>query len=296
MRSLVFVLLASTALAQTPGANLVTFAVRENPQATTDQMIIGASSCGTSRLVYWVWNQLGTQPCNNMRLWATEGSCGNEPAAADVEFDAVNPIIITSVRTGTLTIAIDELPGFKAGSATPCGGAATLTKEHKICAAVPASFQCFGLQMPQTVLATPLRIIYDAQPPNAPILSTVLAQDKALKVSFTVSSDTASVVPLVRVAGSADFVRRSAISLGAGRELVVDGLLNGVEYEVRMTALDAAGNESAESESITGTPRRTVGFWGAYREAGGTDTGGCSLAPGLAPLAALAWIFRRRPR
>lgn len=296
MRSLVLALVASSALAQTAGTTTVTFGVRETPQSTTDQLIIGASSCGTSRLVYWVWNQLGTQPCNNMRIWATEGSCGNEPQAADKEYDAVNPLLITTAKLGTVTVVIDELPGFKAGSSTPCGGAETLTKEHKICASVPASLQCFGLQNPQTVTASPLRIIYDAQPPSAPIISSVSLQDKALKLEFSVSSDTTAVVPFVRLQGEADFIRREAISLGTGRTAVVDGLLNGSTYDVKLRAFDLAGNESADSEIVSGTPRRTVGFWGAYREAGGTDAGGCSSAPALVPLLALGWFFRRRHR
>jgi hypothetical protein len=296
MRSLVLVLVATSAFAQTTGTTLVTFGIRETPQSTTDQLIIGASSCGTSRLVYWVWNQLGTQPCNNMRIWATEGSCGNEPAAADKEYDSVNPLLITSTRGGTITVNINELPGFKEGSATPCGGAETLTKEHKICAAVPASLQCFGLQTPQTLTASPLRIIYDAQPPSAPIVSNVVMQDKALKLEFSVSSDTTQIVPFVRMQGEADFVRRETVSLGSGRTVVVDGLLNATTYDVKLRAVDLAGNESADSDIVSGTPRRTVGFWGAYRDAGGTEAGGCSTAPALFPLFVLGWFFRRRNR
>ncbi|MBE2250378.1 MAG: hypothetical protein IAE78_12610 [Myxococcus sp.] len=296
MRSLALLLVASSAFAQTTATTTVTFGIRETPTATSDQLVIGASSCGTSRIVYWLWNQLGTQPCNNMRIWATSGSCGNEPAAADFEYAAVNPLIITSTRAGSFTVNIDELPGFKEGTTTPCGGASTLTLEHKICAAVPASLQCFGLQTPQTVTASALRVIYDAQPPNAPIISEVLAQDKALKVAFSVSSDTAQVVPFVRPQGATDFSQRSTVSLGAGRELVIDGLLNGTTYDVKLRAIDGAGNESADSELDSGTPRRTVGFWGTYRAAGGTDTGGCSTGAGLAPLLALSWFFRRRSR
>lgn len=298
MRSLVLVLVASSASAQIPGVgmNLVTFGIRETPQSTTDQLIIGASSCGESRILYWVWNQLGTQPCNNMRLWATEGSCGNQPADADKEYDAVTPLLVSSLRTGTFSININELPGFKEGSSTPCGGAQTLTKEHKICAAVPASLQCFGLQTPQTITASPLRIIYDAQPPSAPIISNVLLQDKALRLEFSVSSDTTQIVPFVRKQGDADFVRRSTVSLGTGRSVVVEGLLNGTTYDVMLRAVDSAANESADSEIVSGTPRRTVGFWGAYRDAGGTEAGGCSAAPALLPLLALGWFFRRRHR
>ena len=66
-----------------PTQNLVQFGVRETPTAQTDVITIGASACGTSRIVYWVWNQFGVQPCNNMRVWATsQESCGTEPKSA----------------------------------------------------------------------------------------------------------------------------------------------------------------------------------------------------------------------
>lgn len=297
MRSLVLVLVASTAVAQTPNTTLVSFGIRETPTATSDQLVIGASSCGTSRVVYWVWNQLLSQPCNEMRLWATSGSCGDKPGDKDLEFPTVNQLLITTTRQGTLTVVIDDLPGFAPGSTTPCGGATTLTVEHRICAAVPASPQCFGgFQAPQTLTASPLRITYDAQPPNAPIVTEVLPQDKALKVAFSVSSDTTQIIAFVRPQGSTDYTRRPNISLGAGREIVIDGLLNATTYDVVLRAVDGADNESADSEPGSGTPRRTVGFWGTYRDAGGTDTGGCSTGLGLAPLFALGWFFRRRTR
>ncbi|MDP1915148.1 MAG: hypothetical protein Q8L14_02800 [Myxococcales bacterium] len=297
MRSLVLVLVASTAVAQTTDTTLVSFGIRETPTATSDQLVIGSSSCGTSRVVYWVWNQLGTQACNNMRIWATENACGNEPATGDKEYASVSVLLFRTVgSSGSFTVNIDELPGFeKAGTTTPCGGASTLTKEHKICASVPTALQC-GLQNNTFTAASALRVIYDAQPPNAPIISEVLAQDKALKVAFSVSSDTTEVIPFIRPQGSTEYAQRPTISLGTGREVIVDGLLNATTYDVVLRAIDGAGNQSADSEPASGTPRRTIGFWGTYREAGGTDTGGCSSGLGLAPLFALGWFFRRRTR
>lgn len=299
MRALLLVLVASSAFAQTTGTTtVVPFGIRETPTAQTDQMIIGASSCGTSRIVYWVWNQLGTQACNNMKIWATENSCGNEPASGDKEYDSVSVLLFRTVgSSGSFTININELPGFaKSDTTTPCGGATTLTKEHKICASVPTALQC-GLQNNTFTTATALRIIYDAQPPSAPIVSAVSLRDKALGLTFSVSSDTAQIIPFVRKQGDTDFTRRENISLGSSRDVIIDQLLNGTTYDVKLRAIDAAGNESADSEIASGTPRRTIGFWGAYRDAGGTDTGGCSTsALGLSPLLALGWFFRRRSR
>jgi hypothetical protein len=288
---------SSLALGQIPNTtqNLVAFGVRETPTATTDLITIGPSSCGTSRIVFWLWNQIGTQPCNNMRLWATSGdSCGTEPKSGDKEFDSVNALLISSLRQGQLTINIDELPAFTTG-ATPCGGALTKNIEHRICASVPASLQCFGLQNPQTQSASPLRIVYDVEAPPAPIISEVRSLDRALKLNVSASSDTAEILPFVREQGAMEFQARPRVTLGGSKEVTVDGLLNGTTYDVKLQAVDGAGNISVDSELAAGTPRRVIGFWGAYRDAGGREMGGChSTGALLAPLLALFALSRRR--
>jgi hypothetical protein len=78
------------------------------------------------------------------------------------------------------------------------------------------------------------------------------------------------------------------------QEVIIDGLVNGRTYVVKLRAVDGAGNESFDSEEREGAPRRTVGFWGSYREAGGNETGGCRSLPHLMPLAALIGFLRRR--
>jgi hypothetical protein len=279
-----------------PTQNLVAFGVRETPTATTDIITVGPADCGSSRIVYWLWNQIGTQPCNNMRLWATSGdTCGTEPKSGDKEFDSVNALLISSLRQGTITLNINELPAFTAGSATPCGGATSKNIEHRVCAAVPASLQCFGLQNPQVQSASPLRIIYDVEAPNAPILGEVRSIDKGLRIGVSASSDTVQVIPFVREQGAMEFSQRSRATLGGSKELQLEGLINDTTYDVKLQAVDGAGNVSADSGLVSGTPRRVVGFWAAYRDAGGTDMGGCHSTPGLlAPLLALLALSRRR--
>jgi hypothetical protein len=128
-------LLVTPALAQDPTATTTTFGIRETPQSTTDQLVIGDSSCGNDLLVYWVWTQQFPQACGDLRIWSTDAtSCANEPGKDDKEYASVSFLLLTSLRQGTFTIAIDELPGFKAGTTTPCGQA-NITKEHKICSA-----------------------------------------------------------------------------------------------------------------------------------------------------------------
>ncbi|MCA2980366.1 MAG: fibronectin type III domain-containing protein [Myxococcaceae bacterium] len=279
-----------------PTQNLVQFGVRETPTAQTDVITIGASACGTSRIVYWVWNQFGVQPCNNMRVWATsQESCGTEPKSGDKEYDSVNALLVSSLRQGAITINIDELPVFAAG-ATRCGSAITKNVDHRVCAAVPASIQCFGLQNPQTQTASALRIVYDVEAPPAPVISAVGELDKGLRVSVSASSDTVEIVPLIREQGATEYSERSRVALTGSKEVVVDGLLNGTTYDVRLRAVDAAGNVSPDSEAAAGTPRRVIGFFGQYRDAGGREPGGgCQAAPALlVPLLALLAFSRRR--
>ncbi len=287
-------LLVTPALAQTTTA----FGIRETPQSTTDQLVIGASSCDSSLLLYWIWTQQFPQACGNLRIWSTDAtSCGNEPGKDDKEYDPVPLPQLTTLRQGTFTIVVDGLPGFKTGSPTPCGQA-NITKEHKICAVVQTSPNCFGGiggAATTPTQASPLRIIYDSQAPNAPVITAVRSQDSGLKVTYSAASDVTEVVPFVRAQGETDFARRANAGVNRNKDVTLGNLANGTTYEVFLRAVDGAGNESVDGERSTGLPVKTIGLWGLYRERGGTDTGGCQLASGLLPLAALVFLSRRRP-
>jgi uncharacterized protein (TIGR03382 family) len=77
----------------------------------------------------------------------------------------------------------------------------------------------------------------------------------------------------------------------------IEGLINGATYEVRAKAADLAGNESGYSATQSAVPLPLVGFWDAYRNGGGEDTGGCSAAGGLSLWAAVLLVLvlvRRR--
>jgi len=79
--------------------------------------------------------------------------------------------------------------------------------------------------------------------------------------------------------------------------VTIDGLTNEASYEVVAYAVDAADNASVASEPLLGTPRKTVGFFGQYRAAGGEERGGCASVPASAlPLLAVALAFSRRRR
>ena len=79
----------------------------------------------------------------------------------------------------------------------------------------------------------------------------------------------------------------------------MDGLENGVEYAVRAYAIDAAENQSDPSEPTNGRPVASRGFFEAYKDALGAETGGCGAAGGgIAGSAVLAvlgfWLSRRK--
>jgi hypothetical protein len=127
------------------------------------------------------------------------------------------------------------------------------------------------------------------------VITAVRSQDSGLKVAYSVASDVTQVVPFVRAQGETDFARRGAVGVNGDKDVTLSNLANGTTYEVFLRAVDGAGNESVDGELAAGLPVKTIGFWGLYRERGGTDTGGCQLASGLLPLAALVFLSRRRP-
>lgn len=289
------VLVASAALGQTTIAT-VTFGVRETPSSTAETLTIGPSSCTETRSLFWIWNQLTPQPCGNLRLWATTSECGTEPKSGDVEYPSVPLTTVSLARSGSFDVDIDSLPGFAAGTTTPCGSTMG-NVVHRICAAISTAFQCggFGQTATTTVASPSFQIVYDVQAPSAPVLTEVVSRDKALRLYFTATSDTTSVVPLVRAKGQPDFIEQAEVTLGSSRELTIDGLQNNTTYELALRAKDAAGNVSVASELAEGTPVRTVGFWGLYQQSGGTDPGGCASVPGAAMLMGLlAWAQSRR--
>jgi MYXO-CTERM domain-containing protein len=78
----------------------------------------------------------------------------------------------------------------------------------------------------------------------------------------------------------------------------VQGLTNGVAYDLAVQALSGGGNPGAMSTTVNGTPALVYDFWRTYKFDGGQETGGCATGEvglmallGLVPLA-----FRRKRR
>lgn len=279
-------------------------AIAINPilSPSSDSYTFGAAACNDTVTVRWtntltiILTQCSQSP---LKLWATAGECQETPGTADTRYEDVPSLTLNGVRQGSFSVKISELPDFKAttsadgGTLLPCSSSTPFTKTHRICGNVEYALST-GISCGTTtkLAATPLRLVFDTLPPGKPTITDYAAQDEAVRAGFTVDSDTTTVIMEVQGPTDVDF-REIASTASTNGTIRGTGLQNNVPYVVRLRAKDGAGNPSEPSDSITATPIRTLGFWGYYKEAGGTDAGGCSVGTGLVPLLLAAFAFRR---
>ncbi len=264
--------------------------------AGTATTAVNASNCDSSVTVTWAISAAGTSCNSGLRIWVDTGSCGTDPD------DGVEPLIQVSnwntQLTGTTQLTVSELPGISGSDeGVGCG---QIEKDYKVCGALQYNNGLSGCQALQAANAPTLR--YDGLPPQAPGAPTLSSLDNSVGVSFVAPGDTAFMVVQFRRAGSTnDFTRLERVSVSRGGQRI-EGLANGVEYEVQVLAIDSAGNESAPSPSSIGQPKVTIGFFSEYRRAGGAESGGCGAMQGGAAAGGgvLAlyglWAFSRRRR
>jgi hypothetical protein len=271
--------------------------------AGSNKATVGSGDCDATVPVTWrAGVPVGTFSCKDLDIWVTDQDCGdNYPASADVahykQYGPFSTSLYTPAGSGSVLVAVKDLPGLNA-STTDGGitcGTQGVTRSYKVCAAftLGGSFGCSS--SPTVVRASAVTINYDAQPPAAPSIDAVSAQDSALSLALTVSSDVSQVHLYVRGPGEAEFSIADSIA-AAITTPKIGGLTNGTTYELQAVAEDAAGNLSPASNIASGTPVKTRGFFGAYRLSGGHEQGGCGAAPGLLLLPLAAFALRRTRR
>jgi hypothetical protein len=256
--------------------------------------------CGASIPLTWTVTVVSGTLCDDLEIWATRGSCGDAPAAGDLE---IAGITLTTQNTGTVNVEVSELPAFTATDGGVACGAANQEVEHKICAALEwNSFLC-GSGNAVARAVTPGIVSFDSKPPAAPTITKVQPLDARLTVSVSTAADTSGyrVEHRATSADAGTFTASPIVDVSRG-SVELTGLENGTEYEIRAIAVDAVGNTSPPSKSARGTPVLTSGFAGEYSKAGGLEQGGgCSVGMGGLGTVSLfaAWALmrsrRRRP-
>lgn len=292
---------ALSAFAQTTLTPQISLRRVEEP--TLETFTFGAGSCGASINVLWsntttiaFVTQCSSSPV--LKVWSSTSECGNAPLTGDVRYTDIPGATLQTIKQGQFTVKLSELPGFDGSLTTDGGvvacGADGITRTHRLCGAIEYTvFTGVSCGTATTTTASPLKVVYDTAPPIAPTITEYAAQDEGVKVTFTVDSDTAVVILEVRAQGEADYRQIQETSTASAATIIGKGLVNNTTYDVRLRARDSAGNTSEPSSSVAVTPIKTLGFYGFYRQAGGTD-GGCSSAPGLLFLLGAALLFWRR--
>lgn len=253
-----------------------------------------ASSCSGKVQVTWT-STIATlgYPCTELKLWSTAGSCGDAPGASDVKYTSVSATDVLSLRTDSFDVPLGELPGFQGTDAGTVCGTEAAEVAHQLCGAISLPNGTGGACTVSQ--ASSLTLTYDTKPPAAPSIDSVGQQDSALKVTVTAQTDTVVVHVDVRAQGTAEYKEKGKILTASATSVTIPNLTNGTTYDVQARAEDAAGNISAPSEPMPGTPRRTLGLWARYTDAGGGQRGGCAATDGLPLLIAGGlWLLRRK--
>ena len=301
------------ALAQTTTSTAVSLTyplpIHWSGDLTNSTKSFNGSNCNDTLTLQWDYYTGGitgtlTTP---LTLWATTAtSCEQASTSTDVVYPSVQPFTVTSVRSGTFLVPIAQLPAFNVadvdGGVTVTCGQDGVEVTQLICGAI--SYTTYGSAAAATVYqATPLTLTYDTKPPTAPVITGTGSLDSSASVAFTEDADTITVNSQYSVAaldgGDDVWSDGPSVSVANGSKLTISNLTNTVLYDVRLFAVDGAGNVSVPSAVAQVTPVHTVGFFETLRNDGSTETGGCAVTGSmLVPLAALGLLraLARRSR
>ncbi len=266
-----------------------------------DTRSVSPEDCANQR-VFVTWTSTGTAACQDLAIWVTEGTECQETAAQQTSRFSLTPVPQTTLnqtKTGVVEFDVSSLPFSDPSDAgTRTCGASGFEQEFRVCASTRAADAYTGACANSVSKASPAKLTYDALPPGVPTIEEVSGLDEALRVRVSEPSGSNKVKLYVTLP---DGTPVTSPDRGVGQgDFEVEGLENGVTYQLAATAIDEAGNESDKSEVVEGTPIKTNGFLQEYVDAGGKETGCGAAGGGVAGGAVLAvlgfWLFSRRNR
>lgn len=283
MRLLPFLLL----LPAVAGAQSITLNFAD---ASTTTRMVGPNSCDAQIAVSYD-AIAGISLCERMEIWASTGGCETERGEAPLLASVSNSDFLNNGGrvSDTIDVHVGSLPIF---GEVACADY-TDEAEVSLCAAFKVT-QLYGDCLSVQSSTEPL-IIFDALPPPRPVIDSVVSLDSALRLRVPIDPDVRLFVDLALADAPDAPWTRVASTTTTGQGVTVSGLENDVRYRLRVIAEDSALNVSEPSEVVEGTPIATQGFWGDYKDAGGSEVG-CSAAGSgpLSLLALLALLWRRR--
>lgn len=270
------------------GAQSVSLQFADASNTTTTRMV-GPRHCDAQIPV--TYEAVTTVPlCERLEIWASRGGCETTRGDAPLLRSVANSEFLANGGQvqGTLEVAIASLPIFEEVACPDL----LAEEEVSLCAAFKVT-QFYGDCLSVQSRTEPV-IVFDGLPPSKPVVAQVISMDSALRLNVPVEPDDRLLVDLALADDpAAEWVRVESTTSGQG--VTVTNLENDVRYRLRVIAEDAAQNQSEPSEAVEGTPIATQGFWGRYKEEGGSEVG-CSAA-GAGPfslLVLLSLLWRRR--
>lgn len=286
-RAALLCLVPTLALAQTPGQVIIT------ESADGDNYVNLAECQGVT--------------ADTLTMQWQVGSGGVAP----ISVPAATPVSLSISTDGTcpLTTAVAWKPatppdaGQSASGSYAAGNVGTVLTALGLngCASQSTVLHaCASMSVSGTTYSATGTITLDTQLPPAPTLGGVAPGDSALIVSYTPGTPTTSAPAAnhhyqAQATGPDGVAHLSTTTTSTGGTRI-DGLSNGVAYDVVVFAYSKAGNQSAASNVMSGTPEPVADFWQTYKGAGGREQGGCGAGPAgaLAPLLALLALALRR--
>jgi hypothetical protein len=238
--------------------------------------------------------------------WSFTGSSGSEIEL--VASDVSGCPDATTTNGATTTVLVEGITASATGS-YPGTSASMLYLSDAMAGAGVASTACTATEDSHLYLCARLldssgsvtatataRLTLQVTAPPAPVDVTVTPGEGALVVGWSAgaaTTDAPAASTTYRVFASAGGATTESAETG-DTSIRVKGLEIGTTYDVRVVAYSAAGNPSAASSVVPGTPVNVVDFWEAYGQAGGVERGGCAHgAAGLPALLALAALAVR---